>query len=141
MEDTASWRCPRFTCSWILQELITPGTVRSSFKLDRDRDKARIAGTNRDTSIPARMVRSVQREHDRAAQKMSWAAKRSTTRLEDDRYLYLNLPGFKPRTGTPTPVPLKILPCVLEAETFVTYVEFLSFSTFARHLRATIDNP
>ncbi|KAK5651138.1 hypothetical protein OQA88_13232, partial [Cercophora sp. LCS_1] len=92
--EASSFRKARwFTCGWTLQELIAPGVVYfygAGWKqigsretlLDLIVDTTRISASYFTTGDLTRFS---------AAQKMSWAAERQTTRLEDQAYSLLGL--------------------------------------------------
>ena len=92
--DAALKSCRWFTRGWTLQELIAPDHI---YFFDQDWN---LRGSKRDlvevlsriTSIDASVLRHPQRLSSVAvAQKMSWAAYRETTRIEDTAYCLLGL--------------------------------------------------
>ncbi|KAK4178078.1 vegetative incompatibility protein HET-E-1 [Triangularia setosa] len=102
--DSGLASCRWFTRGWTLQELIAPRNVRF---YDR---KWNFRGTKMDinrqihgiTGIPESLLRHESSVFDFAiAQRMSWAAKRETTRIEDTAYCLLGLfdISMSPRYG------------------------------------------
>ncbi|KAK5106082.1 hypothetical protein LTS08_000198 [Lithohypha guttulata] len=87
--STSEW----FARGWTLQELIAPGEVRFY-----DRDWQRL-GTKYKLSTHISMATGIPRDvlygedprHYCIAQRMSWAAKRKTTRVEDQAYALMGL--------------------------------------------------
>ncbi|KAK5071164.1 hypothetical protein LTR64_007668 [Lithohypha guttulata] len=87
--STSEW----FARGWTLQELIAPGEVRFY-----DRDWQRL-GTKHKLSTDISMTTGIPRDvlygedprHYCIAQRMSWAAKRKTTRVEDQAYALMGL--------------------------------------------------
>ncbi|KAK3358656.1 hypothetical protein B0T24DRAFT_660749 [Lasiosphaeria ovina] len=83
-----------FSRGWTLQELLAPGKVEFydkhwnlvGTKLDMCDDLVRI------TSIPAEVIKGIEPlDEFSVAQRMSWAARRQTTRLEDRAYSLLGV--------------------------------------------------
>jgi hypothetical protein len=80
-----------FTRGWTLQELIAPRQDIVFFK----RDWSSIAVDNHllseITGIPTEVLKSGRTQHMSIAQKMCWAANRTTTRIEDIAYCLMGL--------------------------------------------------
>jgi hypothetical protein len=99
LESTAAWRenlphCRWFTRGWTLQELIAPADVyffdqhwnmlfRKSGGIDV---LTSITGIDRDVLGDSRSLRSIS-----VAQRMSWASRRVTSRVEDEAYCLLGI--------------------------------------------------
>ncbi|KAK4125182.1 HET-domain-containing protein [Parathielavia appendiculata] len=88
--------CRWFTRGWTLQELIAPECIiffdaqwnRRGTKEDLAERLSHITGIDRDILLHRRRLSSVS-----VAQKMSWAAGRQTTRVEDSAYCLLGIFG------------------------------------------------
>jgi len=84
-----------FARGWTLQELIAPMTV---IFLDKEWNKIGSKDTLKDaittcTGIPGNTLDGEDLETASVAQRMSWAAKRETTRVEDRAYSLIGLFG------------------------------------------------
>ena len=99
-EEPSRWEDPPFWTSkwhrrgWTLQELVAPQTVHFlSSSWEYLGSKSDLAETLKSiTHIPASVLQLKQRPADMSvAQRMSWAAWRKTTRLEDEAYCLLGL--------------------------------------------------
>ncbi|KAK4208162.1 vegetative incompatibility protein HET-E-1 [Rhypophila decipiens] len=100
--ETALPQCKWFTRGWTLQELIAP---RHVIFFDRDwneignKNENEIGNKNelsnllsRITNIPVKLLHSQKPlEHYSVARRMSWAARRKTTRIEDLAYCLLGI--------------------------------------------------
>ncbi|KAM7187586.1 vegetative incompatibility protein HET-E-1 [Rhypophila sp. PSN 637] len=92
--ETALPQCKWFTRGWTLQELVAPRHV-----IFFDRDWNEIGNKNElsnllycITNIPVELLQSTTRlEHYSVARRMSWAARRKTTRIEDLAYCLLGI--------------------------------------------------
>lgn len=96
-ESGSSFRCSRwFTRGWTLQELLAPGEVffysREWTRIGEKEDLAELLYSI--TSIPLTSYDRFHRSYT-IAQKMSWASKRTTTRIEDMAYCLLGIFGVK----------------------------------------------
>ena len=85
-----------FTRGWTLQELIAPSTV---IFLDQKWQKMGTKSSwqriiSEITGIPANILLGGDLEHASVAQKMSWASKRKTTRVEDIAYCLMGIFGI-----------------------------------------------
>ena len=92
--DTALKSCRWFTRGWTLQELIAPEDIHFFDQDWNNRGSKRdlVEVLSRITGINASVLRHQQRLSSVAvAQKMSWAAHRETTRIEDTAYCLLGL--------------------------------------------------
>ncbi|KAI1411103.1 HET-domain-containing protein [Hypoxylon sp. FL1857] len=93
-DHTSSFRSSRwFTRGWTLQELLAPHAVvfynREWGEIGMKKDmKAIISEVTR---IPAEMMGPISMRLASIAQKMSWAASRTTTRIEDSAYCLLGI--------------------------------------------------
>ena len=93
-EASAFCKSRWFTRGWTLQELIAPATVyfysRDWVKVEEKYGRRKIVA--RITGIPETLLEMPSDlYHYSAAQKMSWASKRKTTRIEDTAYCLLGL--------------------------------------------------
>ncbi|MCJ1309074.1 hypothetical protein MMC25_002729 [Agyrium rufum] len=83
-----------FDRGWTLQELIAPKSVlfhSRDWQYLRDRDSLGTLISDK-TGIPIEVLQHIKRPQDYSiAQRMSWAAKRSTTRFEDRAYCLFGL--------------------------------------------------
>ncbi|KIJ58939.1 hypothetical protein HYDPIDRAFT_160759, partial [Hydnomerulius pinastri MD-312] len=89
-------RCRWFGRGWTLQELIAPSSV-IFFSQDWEEigSKASLAGIITSiTGIPRGVLLGNQEEHVSVAQRMAWAARRQTTRVEDRAYSLMGLFGI-----------------------------------------------
>jgi hypothetical protein len=90
----------RFTRGWTLQELIAPQNMRFyNFSWDYAGSKYSLGNTlSNITHVPDGVLRAkVDLVMVPVAQKMSWAANRSTTRVEDGAYCLLSVtPMMRP---------------------------------------------
>src|SRR6266480_713025 len=92
--NVALQNCRWFTRGWTLQELIAPGIIfffdqewnNRGTKRELVEDLSRITGINTKILLHAQRLSSVA-----VAQKMSWAANRKTTRVEDAAYCLLGI--------------------------------------------------
>ena len=91
-----SWKSRWFTRGWTLQELIAPLSViflnsewqEIGTKSNLQRDISEITG------IPSSFLLGDDLRHASIAQRMSWASKRETTRIEDLAYYLMGLFGI-----------------------------------------------
>jgi len=92
--DTALSSCRWFTRGWTLQELIAPSEMRF-FDLswvDRGSKECLCDELSRITGIDAKVLRhELPLSSIAVAQRMAWAAKRETTRIEDRSYSLLGI--------------------------------------------------
>ena len=101
LPESSSWResfgnCRWFTRGWCLQELLAPSGDNLRFydkswkfvgtKAELKLDIARITGIGEDVLAGTRLLRMIP-----IARRMSWAAKRNTTRAEDKAYCLLGI--------------------------------------------------
>ncbi|KAK0624067.1 heterokaryon incompatibility protein-domain-containing protein [Immersiella caudata] len=89
------WRSEWFARGWTLQELIAPSVV---IFLDRDWDEVGTKlslrrSVSRITGIPESILEGTDVESASVAQRMSWAAGRTTTNVEDEAYCLMGLFG------------------------------------------------
>ncbi|KAI0975637.1 heterokaryon incompatibility protein-domain-containing protein [Xylaria arbuscula] len=95
-DSTASFKSSRYwTRGWTLQELIAPNIViffSSRWTRIGSRHDLRQA-VSEATSIPREVLRFRVTSHYSVSQKMSWASRRRTTRIEDEAYCLLGLFG------------------------------------------------
>lgn len=94
--DTALPSCRWFTRGWTLQELIAPTEMRFFDRswIDRGSKESLCTKLSEITGIDPRVLRhELPLSSIAAAQRMSWAAKRETTRIEDRSYSLLGLFG------------------------------------------------
>ncbi|KAK0750044.1 heterokaryon incompatibility protein-domain-containing protein [Schizothecium vesticola] len=88
--------CRWFTRGWTLQELIAPSEIRFFNRswIDRGSKESLCTKLSEITGIDAKVLRhEVPLASIAVAQRMSWAAKRETTRIEDRSYSLLGLFG------------------------------------------------
>ena len=101
LSTSSTWRdllknCRWFSRGWCLQELLAPDGDNLRFydrswelvgtKTELKLDIARITGINDDVLAGIRLLRTIP-----VARRMSWAAKRNTTRVEDMAYCLLGI--------------------------------------------------
>lgn len=94
--DTALPFCRWFTRGWTLQELIAPSEMRFFDRswIDRGSKKSLCTKLSAITAIDTKVLRhELHLSSIAIAQRMSWAAKRETTRIEDRSYSLLGLFG------------------------------------------------
>lgn len=94
--DTALPSCRWFTRGWTLQELIAPTEMRFFNRswIDRGSKESLCTKLSEITGIDPRVLRhELPLSSIAVAQRMSWAAKRDTTRIEDRSYSLLGLFG------------------------------------------------
>ncbi|KAJ9134149.1 Vegetative incompatibility protein HET-E-1 [Pleurostoma richardsiae] len=91
--DSSFVRSRWFTRGWTLQELLAPADVvfLASDWAEIGSKKSLRSTVSRVTGISERVLEQGHWEHYSAAQKMSWAAGRKTSRLEDEAYCLLGL--------------------------------------------------
>jgi hypothetical protein len=96
--DTTGWaeafvNCRWFTRGWTLQELIAPRhLVFYTAEWDRLMTKRQLCQTiSRYTGISAPVLLGADFRRERVAERMRWASKRSTTRVEDMAYCLMGL--------------------------------------------------
>ena len=96
-DEEAAKRCPEwFSRGWTLQEMIAPSNVQFfNKKWQHLGDKRTLARTLKDiTGVPKHILRDgLYGNRPCVAQIMSWAANRTTTRVEDRAYSLLGLLG------------------------------------------------
>ncbi|KAI1298082.1 heterokaryon incompatibility protein-domain-containing protein [Xylaria venustula] len=95
-DSMASFKSSRYwTRGWTLQELIAPNIViffSSGWSRIGSRHDLRQV-VSEATSIPTEVLRYRVASHYSVSQKMSWASRRRTTRIEDEAYCLLGLFG------------------------------------------------
>ena len=84
-----------FTRGWTLQELLAPAAVKfytNDWRFIGEKDSHLAAKVSQVTGIPQRMLRSPDILHNvSVARRMSWAAGRQTSRIEDLAYCLLGI--------------------------------------------------